>query len=127
MIVHVLGILVSTTCTGWILASSNEQLVAGKVESGAVLSPSFHFSLTIGTDLTWKFHVLNKPVPQHGSVCNGTPSKLCSISDAQDLLVMVNSSFICIGNPDHHFTEMMERKKDQLWTEQVWHPVQKYN
>lgn len=103
--------ILSTTCTGWVLASSCEQLVVGKVETGVGLSPSFRFSLTVEMDLTWKLHVLNEPVPLHSSVCHGTPNKLCTISDTQDLLLRVNSSSMCIGNPDCQFTEMMQRRK----------------
>ena len=83
----------------------------GKVESGPGLSPCFRFSITVGSDLTWTIHVLNEPVPRHSSICCGTPTKLCTISAAHDLLLRVNSSFVCIGNPDLHFREMMQRRK----------------
>lgn len=75
------------------------------------MSPCFRSSITVGSDLTWDIHVLNEAVPQHSSVCCGTPTKLYTISDAQDLLLRVNSSYVCIGDPDLHFTEMMQRRK----------------
>jgi len=99
------------TCAGWVLSSSDEQLVVGKVESGEGLSPSFRLSLIIEGDFTWKLHSLNQTVPQHSSVYHGTPDKLCTLSDVQDLLQRVNSSSMCIGNPDSHFIEMMKRRK----------------
>ena len=77
----------------------------GKVEGGPRLSPCFYISITVESDLTWDLHVLNEPVR-----C-GTPTKLCTISDTQDLLLKVNTS---IGNPDLYFREMVQRKNQVI-------------
>ena len=91
---------------GWLLASSAEQ-----IESGPGPSLCFHFAITVGSDLTRDLHILNASVPWHSSVSCGTPTKLCTISEVQDLLMRANASSVCIGNPDLHFTEMVQGRK----------------
>ena len=86
----------------------------GKVEGGPRLSACFYISITVESDLRWDLHVLNEPVPRHSSVRCGTPTKLCTISDTQDLLLKVNASSVCIGNPDLRFREMVQRKNQVI-------------
>ena len=100
------------TCTllGWIHTNQGEQLVLGKMESLPGKSPSFHFSVTIESNLTWCVHVEGVQVPTSSSYLDG-PDVLQTLSDVQSLLSRVNCSEICIGNPEAHFMAMIERRK----------------
>ena len=68
-------------------------------------------SVTVKEDLTWEVCILAHQVDPNNSLLSSVPQQL-DTSSLQRLLVLIEESSVCPGNPDEHFIEVMLSRKE---------------
>ena len=73
---------------------------------GKAAKPEVVFSLVVHPDFTWQFSYHGKLLgPSTSSCMKDVPSVFTTASDVLQLLQLLNTCHICVGNPDMHLSQ----------------------
>ena len=103
--------------TEWVdqSTSSNDELVACKLQHTGDQSVTVTRSVTVNGDLSWCVHVHGQALdPTKCNALKNFPVSITTKAALNQLLTLVDTLSICAGHPDQHFLDLADSRKGKF-------------
>ena len=99
--------------SSWIMIQSDQNIQMFTVHARAS-EPVIDRSLTISVDLSWYVFIRGRQLTCHDSpVLSDLPEHVTSVDVLESILEHIQSSPICLGNPDHDFIDLFAKEEGE--------------
>ena len=92
---------------GWTSAVVNGSLVLIKVHSGTADESTVLYLVSVSVDFTWRVRRGESEVPRDCELLIGSPELLQSVEAVTQILQLLDSCKLCIGNENECFSELI--------------------
>jgi hypothetical protein len=99
--------------SSWVITTESPWVVLCKLKTVEVVPPkiSVFATITVNDKLEWSMSFAQPKLDPRNSCCvDGLPTAICSLSDLLAVLSCIDSSKVCVGNPDVDILQMWQRR-----------------
>ena len=103
----------------WACSVTSTCLVICKMSVTVPMAPAdAMYTVTISLDFTW-IGQNEVAIDENDLLCYSVPRSLCSVESVARVVSVLDGSKFCIGNADDKFSNLVKRRKGNLWTSLV--------